>query len=745
MATVKSLLRQLRRGSCRGLAPTIKSHLDSADLVREYCSSTAAPIYRGRKRGRGQQGTRGGLNHHPPTIVSIATPDHQFHRRFSSTRAVIDEHTAGLAHSSGMDDAHHKQNHNDDNDDGTLEKQLDELLKGGGSFRSRQYQYQNFWKLPSSNREKTDSIGEPNQGSGIISNNQLPTPLHLFPLDSDKRLDRQSRFVLELLQTLQQVGLTNTSDRVTTERCNAILKRLATPQENNTRDRDDNAETPDDDSRDKSGESDRARGKQKRFNNPADKDVASMVDQWQRIERARAILDSMESYVLLQKNSRSQIPTELPVPSHETYFTLLKLYSSAKQLSGKDLDRFKTTSSENNTYAIALLEAANDAPFEAKAIVERMEASGKLALVPTSLHWNQVLSCHANAIRRPNRPLEAATLLYKLLQAQQDTISGFGGDGDGILQNADGTNRSKSTTEASSFAHVLRSCADGSALEDYETHRSGAPSKAFLRKEKEAFAKLALAVAQRVWKGLQQEQELERETTLTAETPPSKRQDHLSGLLDDDEGDFVSDSVSTDANPSSSSHRDAIAMNSHHFVHMLRAGRNFATLFSLEQQKREKDQPTENTAGRKLLELRQRHEEWMLRVFRECSQHQKVNIHVLQEVMYQGAVLLLEDSSSDGNDSTTEQDSDADDILDWVGRIVLPSADATAAEDVARVRSRWDTEIVPSLLESKAKQELSSRSSHRSRRRLESVYTSTIHQTRILLRCLPSRWSAKAD
>ena len=48
-------------------------------------------------------------------------------------------------------------------------------------------------------------------------------------------------------------------------------------------------------------------------------------------------------------------------------------------------------------YTIALLESTNEAPPTAKAIVETMETSGELALAPSSLHWNQVLSCYANA------------------------------------------------------------------------------------------------------------------------------------------------------------------------------------------------------------------------------------------------------------------------------------------------------------------------------------------------------------
>ena len=47
----------------------------------------------------------------------------------------------------------------------------------------------------------------------------------------------------------------------------------------------------------------------------------------------------------------------------------------------------------------------------------------------------------------------------------------------------------------------------------------------------ETFANLSLAVAQRVWKGLQQEQELERDTTTAKASLPTSRKDQLSDRL----------------------------------------------------------------------------------------------------------------------------------------------------------------------------------------------------------------------
>mmetsp|Transcript_4125 Transcript_4125/g.8912 ORF Transcript_4125/g.8912 Transcript_4125/m.8912 type:complete len:89 (-) Transcript_4125:11-277(-) len=79
-------------------------------------------------------------------------------------------------------------------------------------------------------------------------------------------------------------------------------------------------------------------------------------------------------------------------------------------------------------------------------------------------------------------------------------------------------------------------------------------------------------------------------------------------------------------------------------MHMLRVGRNFATLLSLARKSRfERESERESEIRR----LKTRHEEWMRGVFGECVRHQKVNIHVLQEIMYQGAVLLVDDGNDD--------------------------------------------------------------------------------------------------
>ena len=495
-------------------------------------------------------------------------------------------------------------------------------MEGNG----KSFPYQNVWKVSS-----TTGANDQSTISHILS-----------PLDSDKHLDRQSRFLLELLQTLQQVGLTNTSDRVTTERCNAILNQLAaTPQ---------------------------SRSSKRNKSRPSNNNIESVVDHWQRIERAKTILDAMETYKDLEQSLRGQIPTDLPCPSHDSYFAVLRLYGAAKQVSQKELDSIvtdKTITNEN----LVLLQNANEAPLAAKAIVETMEASGKLALLPTSLHWNQVLSCYANAVRRPNRPLEAATLLYDLLQHESLVVDAF------------------------SFAHVLRACSDATALEEYYERSKDAVESSEFRKEKESFAKLALAVSKRVWNGLQQQQQQEQkgESNSSAEEP-------------------------MDTAPSTTT---AIDMNSHHFVHMLKAARNFATLIVL----------GDNAEHE---QLRQDHHEWMRSIFEECCRHQKVNIFVVQEILYQGAILAV-----DSNTSNQHQE-----LFEWVHDILVSSeTDNSTSVDLARFRGRWDSDILPKVLKLQQQQQQQQEATSS----MQLIYAKTREQTRILFKYVPSRWRAKAD
>ena len=223
----------------------------------------------------------------------------------------------------------------------------------------------------------------------------------LEPLEDNPILDRQSRFLLDLLQTLYKVGLTRTSDRVTTERANKMIDRLAKQEDQ------------------------------------------SPTAMWQRAERARAILEAMELFEDLRETPNLPIP--LPLATHETYWNVLRLYST-KFLHGTP---------------------KRDAPQRCLDIVQRMENSQRLELQTTSVHWNQVLSAYANC-NDPERPIKAAQLLYRLNE--------------------------QGMTDASSFSHTLRCCV---SLERRQQHSS--------QKERE----VAITVALRVWNGLKQSDTIE--------------------------------------------------------------------------------------------------------------------------------------------------------------------------------------------------------------------------------------------
>jgi hypothetical protein len=217
------------------------------------------------------------------------------------------------------------------------------------------------------------------------------------PLDGAPVLDGHSRMVLDLLNKMYQIGLTKTNDRVTTERVHSILQQLE--------------------------------------DWPAKMTSESI---WQRAERGRVLLEAMEKFE--EFRDAQHLPLPLPLPTHETYWRVLRMYSS-KFLSG--------WTSKNH-----------DVPSICRGIVQRMQDSGRLELQPTILDWNQVLSAHANS-NKDKRPLQAAELLYELER--------------------------KGLADASSFSHALRAC---SAL----TVRDQKPTPEFVE--------LAIPVAQRIWNGL---------------------------------------------------------------------------------------------------------------------------------------------------------------------------------------------------------------------------------------------------
>ena len=173
----------------------------------------------------------------------------------------------------------------------------------------------------------------------------------LHPLDIPQ-LDRESRFVLQLLQDMYHIGLTKASDRVTMERCRRILTRLAEESES----------------------------------------TRSTKIALQTAKRADAILQAMELFLDLQRQYETTslpLPRPLPVPNYECYWTVLRLYASK------------------------LVHGTKEIPLRCHEIVSAMQESGQLELQPTTVHWNQVLCAWANSNDK-ERSIQAAQLLQSL-------------------------------------------------------------------------------------------------------------------------------------------------------------------------------------------------------------------------------------------------------------------------------------------------------------------------------------------
>lgn len=101
------------------------------------------------------------------------------------------------------------------------------------------------------------------------------------PLDAAdpmSMLDRQSRFLLDLLHKLHQIGWNKTADRVTTERVHGMLQQLS--------------KIPD----------------------------QSSHSHWQRAERARLLLEAMEVFESYRyhQDDEPKLPLVLPLPTRET-------------------------------------------------------------------------------------------------------------------------------------------------------------------------------------------------------------------------------------------------------------------------------------------------------------------------------------------------------------------------------------------------------------------------------------------
>ncbi|KAG7354199.1 hypothetical protein IV203_003555 [Nitzschia inconspicua] len=475
------------------------------------------------------------------------------------------------------------------------------------SFSLSIREYQNLWSDPPDKKSTS--------------------PYFLGTIQDDIRLDRQSRFILELLQTMYQVGLTKTVDRVTTDRCNAMIQRLMKSDSKLTHDYNLHQNDPSFivwPEEYEVGAVATSASASKASNLDSENATQSFpLSYWHRCERARAILESMELFQPLQERHPGKLPVALPVPNHETYFQVLQMYSS-KQMSGIDDDSLQ-----------------QQAPLLAHAIVTRMENTQKLALQPLPRHWNHVLSAYANS-NRPKRPLEAATLLYEL--------------------------NTKTMTDESSFSHVLRCCIDTphnakKQAPRYTTHRSK-----YVQQQREKFAQISLAVAQRVWKGLTQQHE-------QSQTKTTRQTDHLTDLLED-------------RGPKKDG---IIQFQSYHFVHMLRVARNFSDFSAADADS-----------------INQKQAEWVQRYFSECAHHQKVNLHVLLEVIYQAKEMAERNSSSE----------DDVDELDWIAKLLSSKQDGVSLEG--------------SLAGLKGK-----------RKQADSRTPSRI--AKALLRSCPPSWTAKAD
>ncbi|KAL3920615.1 MAG: hypothetical protein SGILL_003171, partial [Bacillariaceae sp.] len=377
--------------------------------------------------------------------------------------------------------------------------------------------------------------------------------------------------------TMYQVGLTRTVDRVTTDRCNAMIRQLSKAITNDKKsqqkkkksgkevsDADFGAVEEEDADLDEQGDDVAATAPSQESEQVVQ--TTTPFDYWIRCDRARAILESMELFQSIRDKNPGKLPVPLPLPNHDTYFQVLRMYASQHLVASSFID-----SAEDFT-------AMQEAPILAQDIVKRMGASQELlALQPSAMHWNQVLIAYANS-SRPKRPLEAATLLYKL-------------DADDL-------------TDQSSFSHALRCC--------------GSDNRRNLQQQ-EKLAEISIAVAERVWKGLKQRHAQGKQSSDSV----SKEADPLYGLLGSEFEEGWSPG-NTDAT--------AIQMASYHFVHMMRDARNFGHLSSLD--------PSS---------FNQRQTEWIKTTLQECIQYQKINIHVLLEVVHQATEIA--ERTEEGEDS----------------------------------------------------------------------------------------------
>jgi len=170
--------------------------------------------------------------------------------------------------------------------------------------------------------------------------------------------------------------------------------------------------------------------------------------------------------------------------------------------------------------------------------------------------------------------------------------------------------------------------------------------------------------------------------------------------------------------------------------------------------------------------LRERHEEWIRTIVQECIQHSKVNVFILQEMMYQGKILVGSSGGSGSGrgradiDIDNDNDNNNEEYLKWIQRVLLPSTASTndsSSMNNNNTRShssssnamhdsmsrKWETEMVPALVEaakkSKARSMNHNNSKNNKNKSKSTTYATVIQQTKTLIKYLPSHWRSKAE
>ncbi|KAL3936124.1 MAG: hypothetical protein SGBAC_008492 [Bacillariaceae sp.] len=291
------------------------------------------------------------------------------------------------------------------------------------------------------------------------------------PIDWDVRLDRQTRFLLQLLKEKRMHGLRNARihrksipESLTTDKCHYWLRHLAAIP-----------------AASESG------------NSISITTTSLSVHCWQRAERARLILERMEVIAddfkqychdqdqrqhaadegggfYMHEIRRGILPSfpplltkskALPIPTSETYLLVLKLYAT-KYLHGKasvpETCRAIVERMQRNAMAAFDAESAHKAGQENSNQAQTVSSS--LSPIPTTQHWNQVIIAWANSID-PKRPIHAAQIAHAL-------------DEQGMA-------------DASTFSHALRACVSLDSRQQLATSE---------------FVQLALPVAQKLQNGL---------------------------------------------------------------------------------------------------------------------------------------------------------------------------------------------------------------------------------------------------